>query len=258
VNGFKTLTGVKSGAEIEGVEILLQRAKPRLGVVVDEFGKGIAGARIFPGHYEFADPSSGLSILDSEGITTTDSSGAFALTEYPPTLSIVSAHQNGYATAWADASGTSPIRITLTPGATVEGAVTLDGAPVVERRAYISLGYGSTPNVSAAARADGSFRLENAPTGTLRITASLSVDGLNRQLERKVFQASGETHNLRFDFDSLNGAYAEGVVLVDEEPLELARLLAKGTLSNGDHVTFWIDAQSDGAYHLGPVSAGVY
>jgi RNA polymerase sigma factor (sigma-70 family) len=258
LTAVKTLTGVKPGAVVEGMEILLQPAKPLSGVVVNEAGEGIAGARIYLGHPEYADPSSGFSILGAEGVTTTDSAGAFTLSEYPPTLSIVSAQQKGYAVAWADASVTSPIRITLTRGATVEGVVNLDGAPVSDRRAGISIGHGFTTIVSARAGEDGSFRVENAPTGTLSISASLSVDGLTPRIEREVNLASGETYNLNFDFDTQSGAFLEGVVLVDDEPLETARLIAKTTLANGDRVTYWIDAQSDGTYRLGPVLAGAY
>ncbi len=258
LTAVKTLTDVKPGAVVEGVEILLKAAKPRSGIVVNEAGEGIAGARIYLGHPEYVDPSSGFSILGAEGVTTTDSTGAFTLSEYPPTLSIVSAQQKGYAVAWADASGTSPIRIMLTQGATVEGVVNLDGDPVSGRSTAISIGHGFTTIVSAGAGEDGFFRVENAPTGTLSISASLSVDGLTPRIEREVTLASGETYNLDFDFDTQSGAYLEGVVLLDDEPMETARLLAKTTLANGDRVTYWIDAQSDGTYRLGPVIAGVY
>ncbi len=260
VTGLKSLSGVSPGAVLDGVEVLLQPAKPRSGVVVDEAGEGVAEARIYFGHHEFLDRGSkiGIAFMGAEGVTTTDSTGAFTLTEYPPTLSVVSAHKKGYAAAWIDASTASPIRITLTRGATIDGVVTLDGAPVGERQASVSVGSENTAKLMAFLGADGVFHMENVPTGLLTISARLSVDGLSQIIERETTLVNGESHHLDFDFDTQSGAYLEGVVLVDDEPLETARLLAKTSLTNGDQMTYWIDAQSDGTYRLGPVIAGVY
>ncbi len=260
VTGLKSLSGVSPGAVLDGVEVLLQPAKPRSGVVVDEAGEGVAEARIYFGHHEFLDPDSkiGIAFTGDEGITTTDSTGAFTLTEYPPTLSVVSAYKKGYAAAWIDPSMVSPIRITLTRGATIDGVVTLDGAPVGERQASVSIGSENTARLMTFLGADGVIHMENVPTGLLTISASLSVDGLSQSIGRETMLVNGESHHLDFDFDTQSGAYVEGVVLLDDEPMETARLIAKTALANGDQMTYWIDAQSDGTYRLGPVIPGVY
>lgn len=260
VTALKSLSGAIPGAVLDGIEILLQPAKPRAGVVVDEAGEGVAGARIYFGHHEFLDRGSkiGIAFMGAEGVTTTDSTGAFTLTEYPPTLSVVSAHKQGYAAAWSDASTVSSIRIVLTHGATIDGVVTLDGAPVGERQASVSVGSENSARLMAFLGADGAFHMENVPTGLLTISANLSVDGLNQSIKRETTLIDGETYNLEFNFDTQSEVYLEGVVLVDDQPIETARLLAKTTLANGDQMTYWIDAQSDGAYRLGPVLAGVY
>jgi len=239
----------------DDVELLLEAAVPLTGVVVDELGAPIADARIFIG-YPASRHSSG-----ADGLTRSDKNGEFSLSEYPPNLSIVSASHADYASAWIEAKGGQPLRITLTRGGTIEGTVFSGGIPADNVAAEISIqldsGYPGMLDTTHSP-AGGKFAFNKVPGGSITLSAGYHLGKQRQFITREVQVGAGETIHETFDFGPLPSAYIEGVLLLDDQPCVVSLLRATATLGNGDTVLYQVETRADGTFTLGPLPGGAY
>jgi hypothetical protein len=182
-----------SGAEAE-VDARLAAGASISGIVVTEGGAPVGDAQVRAS--SAADPGFGRS-------TQTESGGTFTIAGVAPGHYEVAASKSGYADAIArdvDIAAVPSVRLVLKAGATIVGRLT--GLTAAELRGATVLA--SSPDGSATATPDaaGSYRIDGAPAGSVRVsaragqlaTSSRSAPAKSVQLE------PGGTVTVDFDF----------------------------------------------------------
>jgi protocatechuate 3,4-dioxygenase beta subunit len=190
--------------------------------------------------------------------TRTDANGAFALEGLPPGHYTFSASKTGYAEGTArdfDISAGAPVQITLKSGGVIYGhvtGVTGDDLGKVTVNA-------TSPNGSAEGAVDGggNYRIQGAPTGSVRVSAELMRNFNDRHgTEAKVVElASGASVQVDLDFNTStvvrgrvtrNGApLAGGMVLFTPEARGSAAQVQVPTDDAGNYTA---NGLADGAY----------
>ncbi len=260
--GLHRFSGVQSGETVADVEILLQPTTPLTGTVVSSDGNPVRDARIFL-NYPLMVSQGGsvrVGILGSEGVTQTDSQGAFSISEYPESLSVISAYHPDYAPSWTTVtSPTTSIEIVLPQGGKLEGFVTYGGVPLENRRSHINI---NSPNDSSIMQTytgdDGHYEMEMLPIGPLTISTGFHEGGLRRYIQRDINIQSGQTLRLDFDFGDAYDSYVEGTLLLNDRPAPLSLLRGIVQFENGDRILYQTETASDGAYQLGPIPPAVF
>lgn len=254
--GVKMLDGIDAGESIRDVEIQLEPAAVLFGIVVDASGKPANGAHIYIGYPTNSQIGRG-GVAGPEGITTTDESGAFKLTEYPADLTVVSAYRDGFATGWATVASPSPIHIVLTAGATLEGTVTLNGMPMDSGQSSVTVSVGESTLTITSTSDVGAYSQDKLPAGNLTIAATF-MEGGWRHIQRKVILETGKAQRQDFNFDLSGTTYIEGIVLLDGEPVPRSVVQASTVLENGDTVLQSAETRGDGGFKIGPLPADDY
>ena len=178
------------------IELVLGSEYPPVtGVVLDERGLGVAGALVSVGTW------GNDSVQRADGrwesmvkarVLVTDAAGRFAVSwgggEVPlPVHVLASGHALAKAEAW-DPNATDDLVLRIGPGATIEGSVSdADGAPVggalVRLLSAGILDAGCPfPLPRATSGADGSYRMEHVPPGS--VTLSVAVPDAPQQSAR--------------------------------------------------------------------------
>ncbi len=268
-NGEYTIAGIGAGersfraahesyptlvkeANVSGRELRLDLQFPRgtdvTGVVVRDGGAPVAGAQV--------SASTALQGATSKG-TTTDSNGNFRIEGLTPGRYNFFVRAEGASETMRDVdiATSGALRITLKAGGTVSGRVTgLQPSELSSANVNVSAsnGYASAP-----VRSDGTFRVEGAPVGSVRVVASSGMGiGSRRQTAPKVVEvtAGGETY---VDLDFASGNRVSGRVTRGGNPVGGASVIFQLKAgSSGAGGSTRTDAQ--GEYSIEGLEDGVY
>jgi protocatechuate 3,4-dioxygenase beta subunit len=163
--------GTKKDVSLKGREIRLdvqlEGGQRVSGVVVTEAGVPVADADVY------ASAAGG-----SRRSAHTNASGMFEFESLAPARYRFAADKTGFAGGQVDdfdiASG-APLRITLKTGGTIYGRVT--GLAPTEFSNVLVQANGLGSSASASVDSAGNYRIEGAPTGTVRVSAMVSSSG---------------------------------------------------------------------------------
>jgi hypothetical protein len=166
------------------------------GVVVTGGGGPVADANVHVS--SAADPAISRS-------ATSDAGGAFAISGVAPGHYEVRASKRGYSDAVqrdVDISRASALRLVLEGGAVIAGRVT--GLSAADLRTATVQAVSSDATASAHVDGGGSYRIDGAPTGTVRVSARAGemASSLRQAPMRSLQLAPGETATADFDFTS--------------------------------------------------------
>jgi hypothetical protein len=162
------------------------------GVVVAADGKPVTGATVIASPVLFFDshgpiPFAGLAY--SMRVATTDATGAFEISDAPVTGAIVA--QLGAARSLALALAPH-VRLALAPGRRITGTATLGGREATTAFVMVEPADGKLVpyRMIAPIAPDGTFALDGAPTGRLRIGVA-AQDGTSIETLRMIELAAG-------------------------------------------------------------------
>jgi hypothetical protein len=164
------------------------------GVVVSSAGAGIADAEVSA--MSAADP-------DMSRVAVTDGSGAFSIAGAAPGHYEVRASKRGFTGTVqrdVDITTSGALRLVLSAGATIAGHVTGLSAP--ELRSAVVQAVSSDATATAAVDGSGGYRIDGAPSGTVRVSARAGEAASSaRNAPMKSVQIDpGETVTVDFDF----------------------------------------------------------
>ncbi|HSN69102.1 MAG TPA: carboxypeptidase regulatory-like domain-containing protein, partial [Thermoanaerobaculia bacterium] len=268
-NGEYTIAGIGAGersfrathesypalvkdANVSGSELRLDLQFPRgadvTGIVVRDSGEPVAGAAV--------SASTALQGATSKA-TTTDSNGNFRIEGLTPGRYTFFARTEGASETLRDVdiATSGPIRITMKTGGVVSGRVTgLQPSELSSANVNVSSASGYA---SASVRNDGTFRVEGAPVGNVRVVASSGTGiGSRRQTAPKAIEvtAGGETY---VDLDFGSGNRVSGRVTRGGSPVGGANVIFQLKAgSSGAGGSTRTDGQ--GAYSIEGLEDGVY
>ncbi|MGH9884991.1 MAG: hypothetical protein ACREBE_05665, partial [bacterium] len=163
------------------------------GIVVDEHGAPVAGANVAAANLlRAASLDIGSPLSDSAGalrVTTTDAAGRFAIDAPPHIGAIVAqrADQRSHSAAITDG-----VQLVLRPTRRVTGRVDLGDTPYtqVSVRCVDADDRGGRFRIVAPLRPDGSFVIDGATTGALKVGIATRGDLGSGQVELQAFPAS--------------------------------------------------------------------
>jgi large repetitive protein len=242
ISTSKTVT--LSGDHMQ-VDAQLSSGMRATGIVVNEGGTPIADAQVRA--QSASDPGFGRG-------ARTDASGSFSFEGLAPGHYEFSAGKDGYADAIArdvDITAAGMVRLTLKSGGTIVGHIT--GLSETElQNAMVMV---SSPNGNATAPVDstGAYRIEGAPTGTVRVNARAGqMMTSSRTAPPKSVQVEpGSTITVDIDFS--NDTKITGRVTRAGEPVAGASVNFSGAGRNGRTST-----DSNGRYEMTGLDNGRY
>jgi large repetitive protein len=185
------------------------------GVVVTEAGAPVADAEV--------DAVAGAGGFRN---TKTDANGAFSFDSLSAGRYRFTAAKHGFSEARLDdfdVTSGAPVRLVLRSGATLYGTVRGLSADELQSATVEARGSdGAFANASVDA--NGSFRLEGAPTGTVRVSAVVSRNFSTRKTSqpKTVNVAAGESANVELEFRS--DTIVRGRVTRNNRPLGSANV----------------------------------
>ncbi|HEY0788113.1 MAG TPA: carboxypeptidase regulatory-like domain-containing protein, partial [Thermoanaerobaculia bacterium] len=266
-NGEYTLAGIAAGqrsfranhdsyplllkeANVSGREMRLDLQFPRgtdvTGTVEREGGGPVAGAQV--------SASTAAQGAASKGATT-DANGNFRIEGLAPGRYTFFVRATGASETLRDVdiATSGPIRITLKAGATIAGRVTgLQPSELSSANVNVS---SSSGFANAPVRADGTFRVDGAPAGAVRVVATTGAGmGSRRQSTTKTVEvAAGAEAYVDLEFASGNritGRVTRGGVPVDGASVTFntpagGNSAAVRTNTRGEYA---IEGLEDGAY----------
>lgn len=238
--------------EIKGgtttLDVGLGRGSDVRGVVVTESGAPVAGADV-----------RALSSVQGAGwhSARTDQNGAFELEGLAPGRYRFHARKTGYAGGEiedVDVSSGQPIRIVMSSGGTIRGRILgLDPSayPDVRVRAVSSDGAASAPLDSK-----GSFVIDSAPLGTVRVTAMTQAMFESRTSETKTVELTAGS-DVHVDLEFISGSVVSGRVTRNGEPVSgaLVSFLPRDPGAGGRGST---NTDSSGRYEIVGLEDGSY
>ncbi len=207
-----TIVEVHPGQTISGVDLVVKPGAVVHATVVDPSGQPLAEAQVFNGElpYYFDNPRfSGAS-------AKTGRDGTCTLGNLVPGTNFIYVYHPDYApgefTVDVHAGSSPSPTFTLTNGGTLEGAVTVDGAPVPGARVnfyYTEASFSSYDRIRPIATTgdDGSFRVDKLIAGSALVT----VDSPIGRIRRTVAVASNQTTRLDINLETA-GAKVSGTV----------------------------------------------
>lgn len=220
--GEKTFEFTRAGYLSESRTVTLSGRDARLDVQLSS-GMRLTGVVTTEGGVPVADASVRALSAASGGFgrsTQTDAGGGFQFEGLAPGHYTFSASKNGYADGSVrdvDISSGAPVRITLKTGGVIYGHVT--GLTDSELAHASVEARGAAGSASAPVDSTGNYRIEGAPTGTVRVQAEVSRGfGENRTAPIKSAQLdSGGTAQVDLEF--LSQTTIRGRVTRDGKPL---------------------------------------
>lgn len=220
--GEKTFEFSRSGYLPEQRTITLSGREARLDAQLTS-GMRLTGIVTTEGGVPVADASVRAMSAASGGFgrsTQTDGGGSFQFEGLAPGHYTFSASKSGYAEGSVrdvDIASGAPVRITLKTGGTIYGHVV--GLSESELAHASVSARGATGGAEAPVDATGNYRIEGAPTGTVRVQAEISRGfGENRSAPMKSVQVEpGGTAQVDLEF--LSQTTIRGRVTRDGKPL---------------------------------------
>jgi protocatechuate 3,4-dioxygenase beta subunit len=257
--GERTISFIKSGYPAEQRTVTLSGKDNHLDVRLSA-GNSVAGTVVSASGGPVADASvRAMSAADGSfgRNTTTDSSGAFRFEGLAPGHYSFVASKAGYADGQVrdvDITATGPISISLKTGGVIYG--TVRGLPPSEMGHVSVMATSPNGNVLGPVDSSGSYRIEGAPVGTVRVSAQ-KRDGMNEsaQSAMKSVQVEAGTPaqvDLEFDVSTVvTGRVTRNGVPIANAPLVfLAR--------SRDASTIRTTTDNDGNYRAVGLEQGSY
>jgi protocatechuate 3,4-dioxygenase beta subunit len=218
------------------------------GMVVLESGAPVADAAVSAS--SAADRGSGQS-------TQTDASGGFAISGIAPGHYEIRAGKSGYGEAVlrdVDIATAGVLRLVMKGGGVIAGRVT--GLTATELRTAVVQASSAEGTASAAPDSSGSYRLEGAPTGTVRVSARAGqLTSSSRSAPMQSVQVGpGATVTVDFDFSSdltVSGRVTRGGaplpgVMIAFAPRSAAQRFARTSADSSGH--YQVTGIDDGSY----------
>ena len=243
VSTRKTVTISAPSAEVDAK---LGAGAAISGIVVASDGGAIPDAAVRA--FSAADPESGKS-------ASTDGNGAFTISGVAPGHYEIRATKRGYADGvLRDVDVTIPraLRLVLVSGATITGRVT--GLSSADLRTVSIQAVSSDASATASVDDTGAYRIDGAPSGTVRVTARAGQTSVRNAPMQSVQVQPGETITVNFDFAgditvtgrvTRGGAPVPGVAIIFV-PRGAGQRYARTTAdSRGEYEITGVD---DGAY----------
>jgi protocatechuate 3,4-dioxygenase beta subunit len=205
-SGERTISFVKSGYPAEQRTVTLSGKDNHLDVRLSA-GSSVGGTVVSESGGPVADASvRAMSAADGAfgRNTTTDSNGAFHFEGLAPGHYNFAASKAGYADGQVkdiDITATGPISISLKTGGVIYG--TVRGLPPADMGHITVMASSPKGNASAPVDASGSFRIEGAPVGTVRVSAQ-KRDGLNESAQspmKSIQVEAGTPTQVDLEFD---------------------------------------------------------
>jgi RNA polymerase sigma factor (sigma-70 family) len=251
--GFHYYDDVQPGEAFRSAEVLLHPVAPIKGSIVDTEGNPVANARIYLGYPGMVAGDQAHLSQAQPAFAHSGAKGRFRITEYPKSVSIISAYKSGYAPAWADLpSHAAHAEIVLARGTELKGIVTYNENSA--KFLYVNLVKERTTLMAHYLDDNGRFVMKDVPHGSLTLTANFNVKNGMTVLERDIFVTQGNQPEQNFHLEDSHNSYVEGKISVDGQP-KSGWIVAVVQLDNGDRVTYNSQSFSDGTYRLGPVPA---
>ncbi|HEX6098282.1 MAG TPA: carboxypeptidase regulatory-like domain-containing protein [Thermoanaerobaculia bacterium] len=232
------------------LDVQLTAGQRVTGLVVTAAGTPVPGA-----HVSAYGPG-----MSGGNTVATDANGVFEMDALPPGRYRFNALKSGAGQGTAenvDIGSNEQVRITLRAGATIHGRVIgLSPQELATTRvsAYAGSGY-----ATALVEATGSYRLEGAPTGTVRILAEVeSNEAMWQQTSQPqtIEVASGDSHNVDLTFRS--DIVIRGRVVRDGRPLPGASVMFMPRHGKGAQTHAGARTDEQGMYSLTGVEEGEY
>ncbi|HEV7922990.1 MAG TPA: carboxypeptidase regulatory-like domain-containing protein [Thermoanaerobaculia bacterium] len=221
--GEKTFEFSHSGLLAEQRTVTLSGRESRIDVQLSS-GTRLTGMVMTEGGVPVADASVRAMSAASGGFggraTQTDAGGGFQFEGLAPGHYMFSASKNGYADGSArdvDISTGVPVRITLKTGGVIYGHVSGLSESELSHATVDARGSGS--NASAPVDGAGNYRIEGAPTGTVRVTAEVSqgfAQNRTSPLQSVQLEPGG---TMQVDLAFLNQTTIRGRVTSNGQPL---------------------------------------
>lgn len=196
LQGRVSVYGASASASPEVAILLEPGSIPVSGLVLDNNGMPVSGARVMP---QF-----GPSIKEIPGalMAETDADGRFRFEDVPPETAYVSAGRAGYAASTVavvpQANEETWIEIVLEQPGGVEGVVSINGQPVPGVSVYAS----ASRSQNCMTDEHGYFKIDNLPPAeiTIRIRGNVDETGVPAiQDERTITIESGTIATVSFD-----------------------------------------------------------
>jgi hypothetical protein len=196
LQGRVSVYGASPSANPEVTILLEPGSIPISGLVLDNNGRPVSGARVMP---QF-----GPSIKEIPGAltTATDVDGRFHFEDVPPETTYISASHTGYASSTVavvpQANEETWVDIVLEQAGGVEGVVSINGRPAPGISVYVS----ALRSQNCKTDEHGYFKFDNLPPAeiTLRIRAEFDETGVPTiQDERTITIESGTITAVSFD-----------------------------------------------------------
>lgn len=244
---------VMPGKTVTGVEIRLQAGASVEGLVVDERGVPVAGARVYPGEA----PQDEWMRNNTPG-TTTDANGRFTLTSLSPDTESIGALHNDYPPVNAPVElvpGRSVyVEIRLSQGGSIDGRVTVAGRPAQGQQVFCHNVSGGQSN-HATTDPSGYYTISGLSEGDYNVTASMRLEGGGNRNSNQIAQVQMDmVTTVNFDF-SPGDAAIEGVVTMGGRPMAEGHVAAMvGSGGSMEHIATQLGP--DGSYRIEGVPAG--
>jgi len=175
------------------LDVRLSRGAAVNGVVVTEAGTPVAEARV---------SATSAAADNSFGRTVSDANGAFHFDGLAPAHYSFGAGKTGFVDGQVsdiDITTGAPVRIVLRSGGSISGHVTGLSEGELSRATVIA--EGSDASTSAPVDASGAYRIDAAPTGTVRISATTGrMSSSRRSAPRSVDLAPGSSAQVDLEF----------------------------------------------------------
>jgi protocatechuate 3,4-dioxygenase beta subunit len=269
--GEKTFTFARSGYIAQQKIVTVAAAKEtRLDVQLSS-GLRATGFVVTDGGTPIPDTivrAASASEMDGGRQATTDSNGAFAIEALAPGHYTFTATKNGFAPATlgdVDIATSGPVRVVLNSGGVISGHVNGLTAQELEQTtvtASVSGGGGGGPfgggGVSAPVDSAGNFRMDGAPSGTVRVFARTGAmfGGASKTAAPKTVELEpGGTAQVDIDFKS--STVIQGRIVRNGAPVAAARItfIPRGAKSQ---TVSSASADSNGHYEVSSLDDGTY
>jgi len=241
---------IKLSGQEARLDVRLSRGRPITGMVVTEAGAPVGGANVFArSAQQDSSPRS----------ARTEANGEFQFDGLVPGRYTFTASKSGFASGELrdiDINTAGPLRIVLKTGAVISGRVT--GLPPSELSSTSVSASSSEGNARAAVDFNGTYRIEGAPTGTVRVVASYqSMVGFKSAEPKTIEVSSGSEHAVDLQFDS--GAVIRGRVTQVGHPSSNARVTfspkdpsvqTRGSATTDRDGVYEVSGLADGEYRV--------
>ena len=219
-----------------------------VGLVVDDKGRGVAGAMVFGSYI----PTS-IESRAKQAQATTDGAGRFELRRKPSDGNVpVFAWSPGYAASWAKPEN-GKVTITLMAGGSISGRCFRDGKALQGIR--ICLGSGEIWDTDeTVTNANGSYLIANVPSGIVELKALSKPDEAPYSRVAEVVQ--GKTTVVDFNLPSVQGTTVSGTVLVDGQPATGGTINVVVELENAGTTETHGGVDPDGTFEIADVPMG--